>query len=179
MLVLYLFPWLINPSVSLSPNGYDLAEWASLHPAVRDATPALLTSLLLRLPLACLALLIAFTMRRGLLPALIMLIAAAALLPPPEFIKALDDPNYRQQAALALFTLLGGGVGLSGRLPRARHWIAAAIGLVGALASVIGLIQSDDLMRGLQLPTQPGLGGILLVVMFILVASAEAINQTG
>lgn len=179
MLVLYLFPWLVNPSVSLSPNGYDLAEWASLNLAVRDATPALLTSLLLRLPLTCLALLVAFTIRRNLLPVLIVLIAAAALLPPPEFVKALDDPNYRQQAALALFTLLGGSVGLSGLLPRARHWIAAGIGLVGALASLIGLIQSNDLMRGLQLPTQFGLGGILLAVMFMLVAGAEVINQTG
>jgi len=179
MLVLYLLPWLVNPSVSLSPNGYDLAEWASLHPAVREATPALLTSLLLRLPLACLALLIAFTTRRGLLPALIVLIAAAALLPPPEFVKALDDPNYRQQAALALFTLIGGAVGFSGQLPRARHWIAVGISLIGALASGIGLLQSYELMRGFNLPTQIGMGGVLLALMFVLVAGAETINQTG
>ena len=102
MLLFYLFPWVVNPGVSLSLGGYDLAEWASLHPAVRDATPALFTSLLLRLPLACLALLIAFTAQRRLLPVLIVLIAALGLLPPPEFIKATNDPNYRQQVDFSL-----------------------------------------------------------------------------
>jgi hypothetical protein len=179
MLVFYLLPWLVNPGVSLSPNGYDLAEWASLHPAVRNAIPALLTSLLLRLPLACFALLIAFTTRRGLLPALIVLITALALLPPPEFIKALDDPNYRQQAALAVFTLIGGAVGLSGKLPRQRHWIAATVGLLGALASLVGLLQSYDLMRGFALPTQIGIGGALLALTFIIVVGVELRNQTG
>ncbi len=179
ILVCYLFPWLTNPSVSLSLNAYDLAEWASLHPAVRDATPALLTSVLLRLPLVCLALLIAFTARRSLLPVLIVLVLTAALLPPPEFIKALDDPNYRQQAGLALFTLIGGALGLSGKLSRARHWIVAAIGLLGALASIIGLLQSYHLMRGFSLPTHVGLGGVFLALLFLVVAGAEAINQTG
>lgn len=179
MIVFYLFPWLVNPSASLSPNAYDLAEWASLHPAVRDATPALLTSLLLRLPLACLALLIGFTARRGLFPALIVLVLAAALLPPPEFVKALDNSNYRQQAALALFTLIGGAIGFSGRLPRVRHWIAAAIALLGALVSIIGLLQGYNLMHGFSLPAQIGIGGVLLVPLFLIVAGVEALNQTG
>jgi hypothetical protein len=179
MLLFYLFPWLVNPGVSLSLNAYDLAEWASLHPAVRNATPTLLTSLLLRLPLACLALLIAFTTRRGLFPALIVLIAALALLPPPEFIKALDDPNYRQQAALALLTLIGGVIGLSEILPRLRHLIAAALGLLGALACIIGLFQSYDLMRDFNLPTQIGMGGALLTLIFIIVAGVEVKNHTG
>jgi hypothetical protein len=179
MLVLYLFPWVVNPGVSLSPNGYDLAEWASLHPTVREATPTLLTSLLLRLPLACFALLIAFTAKRSLLPALIVLVTAVALLPPPEFIKQLNDPNFRQQAALALFTLIGGIIGLSGKMPRIHHWIAAGIGLIGALASVIGLVQSYDLMRGFNLPTQIGAGGVLLALMFVVVAGGEVVNQTG
>ncbi len=179
MLVLYLFPWLVNPGASLSLNGYDLAEWASLHPAVREATPALLTSLLLRLPLACLALLIAFTRRRGLLPAVIVLITALALLPPPEFVKALDDPNYRQQATLALFTLMGGVMGLSGKLQRARHWIATTVGLLGAMACLVGLLQSYNLMRDFDLPTQIGAGGALLALAFVIVAGVEAINQTG
>ncbi len=179
MLLFYLFPWVINPGVSLSLGGYDLAEWASLHPAVRDTAPTLLTSLLLRLPLTCLALLIAFTVRSGLLPVMIVLIAALGLLPPPEFIKATNDPNYRQQAALAFFTLIGSAIALSGRLARLHPWIAAAIGLLGAISSILGLLQSYNLMRDLNLPTQIGAGGALLALMFVIVAGAEALNQTG
>ena len=39
-------------------GAYDLAEWTSLHPSVRSGNPALLTALLLRVPLACLGLII-------------------------------------------------------------------------------------------------------------------------
>ncbi len=179
MLVLYLFPWLVNPAASLSPNAYDLAEWASLHPAVHAQTPILLTSLLLRLPLACLALLVAFSTRRGIIPALLIGLIAVALLPPLEFIYSLDDPNYRQQATLALLALVGGAVGWSGLLPRYRHWIAAAVALIGAAASLIGLAQGYDLMRGFELPTQIGSGGIALGISMIVTAGAVALNQTG
>ncbi len=170
MLAFYLFPWLVNPSASLTPNAYALAEWTSLHPAVRDAAVPLLTSLLLRLPLACLALLVAFAARRGILPALVVLVIAAALLPPPQFVTALDDSNYRQLAALAVFTVIAGALGLSGRLGRYRRRIAVGVALVGALASGVGMAQSYSLMRGFDLPTQIGLGGVALVLAFVLVA---------
>ncbi len=58
MLVCYALPWVINPGVSLTLGGYDLGEWASLHEAVRGEQPPLLTSFLLRLPLALVAVLI-------------------------------------------------------------------------------------------------------------------------
>ena len=144
MLVFYAFPWVVNPAASLSPNAYDLAEWTSLHPAVRAETPMLLTSLLLRLPLACLALLIAFRARRNWFSVIVVLLIGLALLPPLEFIKTLGDPNYDQQAALAAITLIGGAIGLSGILPRARRWIAAGIALVGASG------ERDRLASGLQ-----------------------------
>ena len=139
----------------------------------------LLTSLLLRLPLACLALLIAFSTRRGIVPALLVIVIAVALLPPLEFIHALDDANYRQQAAIALLALIGGGIGLSGVLPRYRHWIAAAVALIGAAASLIGLAQGYDLMRGFEIPAQIGLGGIAMGIGFIVTAGAAVLNQTG
>lgn len=177
MLSLYLLPWVVNPSASLTPNGYDLAEWASVHPAVQVQTPMLLTSLLLRLPLACLALLVAFGARRGVLPALIVLIAAAELLPPPEFILATGDPNYRQKAALALLTLVGGALGWGEILPRYRRWIAAGIALVGALASVLGLAQGYSLMRSLELPTQIGAGAVGMAAAFGIVAFAFSLDE--
>ena len=179
MIVLYLFPWVVNPAASLSPNAYDLAEWTSLHPVVHAQTPMLLTSLLLRLPLACLALLIGFSTRRGIIPALLIGLIAVALLPPLEFIYSLSDSNYRQQAALAALALIGGGIGLSGILPRYQHWIAAGVALIGAAASLIGLAQGYDLMRGFELPMQIGLGGVALGISFIITAGMAAINQTG
>ncbi len=175
ILALYALPWLINPPASLSPNAYDLAEWTSLHYLVRTETPMLLTPLLLRLPLACVGLLIAFSQRRGWLPMVLVLLIVVALLPPLEFIKQTGDPNYRQQAALAVITLIGGAVGVSQLWPRARHWIAAGIALIGAVASLIGLLQGYQLMRGFDLPTQIGLGGAAAVGVFLLTAVLTAV----
>ncbi len=178
LLALYLLPWVVNPAASLTPNGYELAEWTSLHPAVRDAAPPLLTSLLLRLPLVCVALWVAFTTRRGILPALIVLIVTAGLLP-PELIQATENPNSRQQGALALITLVGGMIGFSGVLPRFRQGVAMMIALVGAGASIIGLLQGMALMRGFELPAQVGAGGVLLVAGFVGALGAVRGKQTG
>ncbi|MFN8448358.1 MAG: hypothetical protein U0521_07145 [Anaerolineae bacterium] len=192
LLIVYLFPWVVNPSASLTANAYDLAAWASVHPAVQAETPTLLTCLLLRLPLACIALLVAFGARRSALSALVVLVAVAALLPPLEFIHDTGNPNYRQQAALALLTLLAGGIGVSGILPRYRGWIAVGIALVGAASSALGLLRGYELMRGFGLETQIGVGGVGLALAFAVIAvmlaagerrapgtQAFAINQTG
>ena len=58
MIACYVLPWVINPGVSLTLGGYDLGEWTSLHEAVRGEQPPLLTSFLLRLPLALIAMLV-------------------------------------------------------------------------------------------------------------------------
>lgn len=162
----YLLPWLVNPAASLSPNGYDLAEWTSL---VAAQTPPLLTTLLLRLPLVCIALIAAFRARRSLLAGLIVLLTAAALLP-PEIIPLTGNPNSIQQGALALVTLIGGIVGWIGVLPRYRRGIAAVIALVGAGASLVGVAQAYQLMRNFQLPTEFGIGGAALAVVFVIAA---------
>lgn len=174
MLALYLFPWLVNPGASLTPNAYDLAEWASLHPAVRDAN--FLTSFLLRLPLACLALIVAYTGTRSPMRALVVVALSAAVLR-PEFFTALGDPNYQQQAGLAAFALVGGIVGLSGILKRWHPWIAMGIGIVGAAACIAGVVNGYGLMRGFSLPTQLGIGGVGLTLAFGGVTLAYLIVQ--
>ncbi len=182
MIALYLLPWVVNPAASLTPNGYELAEWTSLHPAVRGANPPLVTSLLLRLPPVCTALLVAFTARRGVIPMLVVLVISAGLLP-PELLQATNDPNSAQQGILALVTLIGSGIGFSGVLPKARRWIALVIALVGGVACVIGLVQGMDLMHGFNLPAQVGLGGVALALAFAIAAAgaynAATIKQTG
>lgn len=183
MFGLYLLPWVVNPAVSLTMNGYELAEWTSLHPVVQASNPPLLTSFLLRLPLVCIALLAAFTSSTSawtnrIIPGLIVLVVAAGMLP-PELIQATDNPNSRQQGILALVTLIGGGIGLSGVLPRYRKWAAAGIAMVGAVASITGLAQGVELLRGFELPVQIGIGGAGLAAAFVIALAGIVTNQTG
>ncbi len=107
-LLSYCLPWIHNPGTSLSLNAYDLAEWATLHPSVRTSTPPLITSLLLRLPLLCLALAIVVnSLQSNGIKLMLICITAVALLPPLEFFgSAFEDINYRQQFILAMITLL-------------------------------------------------------------------------
>ena len=166
MLVCYALPWLINPGVSLSPGGYDLAEWSSLHYAVRAESPMLLTSFLLRLPLALIALLVGVSSPRKVLSAIVIVLLAIAMLPPLEIIYTPSDPNYMQQAAVALIALVGGFIGWSGVLKRWQSPILIGIGVIGALAVVWGLATASGLMRGFDLPTQTGFGGVALALLF-------------
>src|SRR5690606_8662803 len=107
LLAAYAGPWLQSPSAALSFGGYDLAEWASLPPGVRSASPPLVASFLLRSVLTSLTLFLAFASpyRRftvgWLAVAVVSLLLVAAQLPPLEFFTvARGDPNYSQQAVL-------------------------------------------------------------------------------
>ncbi|HEX2908019.1 MAG TPA: hypothetical protein VHO69_14210 [Phototrophicaceae bacterium] len=164
-LVFYSLPWITTLAVSLNMGGYDLAEWASLHPAVRAASPPLLASLLLRLPLAWLAWIIAFTTKREAgwwLHALLTGLLAVALLPPllEFFTGASGDPNYQQQFALGLITLVVGLGGLSGRLARWNTLIIPGLALLGLLTGLWGLILAYNLLNSFGLPATTGFGGL-------------------
>ena len=107
----YALPWIVVPSASLTLNGHDLAEWASLVPSQRATSPPLLAPLLLRLqPLALSLLLggIAVGRRRTAMAAAAICLLAAAQLPPFEFVYDINNLNYRQQFGLAVFSLIGG-----------------------------------------------------------------------
>lgn len=176
-LIAYLSPWLVNPGVSLSLNAYDLAEWSSLHPTVRGNTPILLTTLLLRLPLVCMALIVALSTtgpvirREQWLAAMFVIGTAIALLPPLElFGQATGDLNYRQQFMLALCAFFGGLVGLSGLATKFHKPTRFMLALLGAAASVAGTMHSFDLMQRLNLPAQVGLGAIVATAILIAIA---------
>lgn len=161
-LLSYSLPWVITPGVSLSLGAVDLAEWASLHPAVRAASPPLLISFLLRMPLMILALIVAFANYRSRWPRVfVVLLIAAALLPPLEFFTQYrDDPNYRQQFTLAVLTFAGGVAGIMGRPPRWRSILSIILPLVATAAAVIGFVQAYRLLADFHLPVQPGFGVI-------------------
>jgi hypothetical protein len=174
-LAAYAAPWVVNPGVSFSPNAYDLAEWASIHPTSRIGSPPLFTSLLLRLPLVLLGLLVAFGEYRRSIPRWLaigyLLLIAVALLPPLEFFtSASTDTNYQQQAILSFVTLLGGAIAISGFVPRANVQLVFAFTLVGAIICIAGLAQGYMLMRQFDLPVKIGMGGVAITGVFLVIA---------
>ncbi len=183
-LIAYLLPWVINPGISLSLNAYDLAEWASLHPAVRTGSPPFFTSLLLRLPLVLLACMIVFAlrpmMRHRLTLTIIIMLFTAALLPPLEFLTIYrDDPNYQQQFVLAILTLVISMIALPQRNENYARALIPVIALIAALSALIGLVQIINLMGKFMLPVQPGVGGIAMIVSCLLLIVTDTGKHRG
>jgi len=164
-LILYFVPWVDGGSTSLTFGAYDLAEWTSLHPAVRFVEPSLVMTLLLRLVPALLVIGLAAwaSLRRGSvlwwLSGLTVLAAAGGLLPPFEFIANTGDPNYRQQFIVALVALIGGLAAWSGLIGRHSRWITLAAAVGALLCAAIGLAQALTLFEGFRLHTAVRVGG--------------------
>jgi hypothetical protein len=167
MVAFYALPWVVNPGASLTASAYDLAEWTSLHPAVRGAPLPLLTPFALRLPLALIAPLIAFGDGRRRLRLLGVVVIVLALLPPPEFLTQTSDANFRQQLALALLAGIGGVIGVSRALRRWHDALNVTIAAIGVIATVAGAVHALSLMRGFGLPTAIGAGAVGLAGLFI------------
>lgn len=160
-LISYLLPWVVLPASALTMGGYDLAEWLSLHPAAR--ADSLLLPLLLRLPLALLALLIIaqFHLPRWLRLAALGIVCIA-LLPPLEFVRNTSDINYQQQFALAALTLFFGGAVWLFVPTRLHQWLVAALLIGLILCGVLGSLNAVTLMQVYRLPVDYGIGGFLL-----------------
>jgi hypothetical protein len=173
--VAYLLPWVNSPGASLSFGAYDMAEWASLTPAVRTETPPLFTSLLLRLPLACIAVLFAASVAHARRPAIVwlgvFLVVSLAALQLPAFAfltTGRQDPNYQQQLFLALLTLVLGLAALF--VQRQRWWMLTVwgVGMLGASASLWGLLRAYDVMQSHALPITIGMGGPSLITLLLM-----------
>ena len=112
-LVGYWLPWLTHPAAALRLNGYELSEWVTFLPAVRDGSSPL-TRLVFLLPLAALALLCALAAARP----------ASTLSLPPLGEGTARRPATAPRAGLwALLPNLAGPLG----------WLFLALGLLGAL----------------------------------------------
>jgi uncharacterized membrane protein YsdA (DUF1294 family) len=172
-LAAYYLPWIANRAAALSANAYDLAEWTSLHPAVRGVSVPLVAPFLLRAVLGGLALLFGFRALRALTVWLRLAYAALALwlaltlLPPLDFFRgAWDDPNYRQQFWLSIGTLIGLGVlAVAGRRasPRLLRRAEAIIHALALLGGLVGELLAQNVIRSLQIEAPLGLGVVLLV----------------
>jgi len=171
-LVAYHLAWYTHATAGFTTNAFDLAEWTSLHPAVRSSSPPLLTSFLLRLPLVGLvaaALLAANGLadtRVRWIARVVMALPLLRLVPPKDFFTtASADPNYRQ---VALLVALGGALWLAsplaGRLP--ERWQVRLVGgvlLGSAAAGWTGLARAHLLLGNFEIHVRVGPGLPLLM----------------
>lgn len=175
--VAYNLPWLMSNGAGLTMDGFDLAEWASLHPDVVHSTPGLLTSLFLRIiPVIVIAIVATNTppypsnRRLWLSSAFITIIVAVMLFPPFEFLTSeRGNMNYRQMFVISISCLVGGGVGLSGIFYRMRFYVMMVGGICGVLVSTFGLSQVFQLYADFYLPRQVAIGGILTILAFAMI----------
>ncbi len=165
-----LLPWLLAPNAGMTLNAYDLAEWASLHPAQRVSNPPLLVPLLLRgqlLILCALAGLVARSLREKRAAALVIVVLAVAQLPPIEFVKDIGNLNYRQQAGLALASLLLGMTALRWLAIRWQPLVSAVCSLLGALTTLVGATLALEAYASLASGGSAGLGVWLVAASYI------------
>ncbi len=168
-LVCYHAPWYTHTTAAFTLNAFDLAEWASLHPAVQASSPTLLTSFLLRAPQLALILALALhancfgdARARWLLRTAALMIALR-FFPPREFFgSAVSDPNFRQ---MMLLTGLGVGGVLAAILAEklAHRWqglLAAALLALGVGAGWWGLARAHTLLDNFEIAVSIGVGAV-------------------
>ena len=168
-MALYHAPWYSHETAGFTMNAFDLAEWSSLHPAVRSSSPPMLTSFLLRVPFVALVVACALVANRPQDPRKRWLLRLAAVLlalrmvPPTDFFtEASDDPNYRQ---MALLTGLG-IVLILATLPLHRvdtpwqMWLLVGVLLAGVIAGWFGLSRAGTLLDNFEIDVQVGFGAV-------------------
>lgn len=175
----YVQPWLVVPSGPMTLNAFDLAEWASLIPAQRGTSPPLLAPLLLRLQLVMLCLILgvmAAGRKRMAITAVAICLLATAQLPPFEFVRDINNLNYRQQFGLAAASLVAGFFLLPLASRRVSTFVMLALAAVGILTAALGLSEAEALYRQFQLDAAPG-AGIWIVGLSYAGLSVIALQQ--
>ncbi len=165
-----LLPWLLAPNAAMTLNAYDLAEWASLHPAQRGTNPPLVVPLLLRAQLVILCALAGVAAQCTLekrATALVIVALAVAQLPPIEFVYDIGNLNYRQQFGLALASLILGMAALRWINRRWQPLFVAVFGLVGALTTLAGATLALDVFASLASGGSAGLGVWIAIASYI------------
>lgn len=166
----YALPWIVVPAGSLTLNGHDLAEWASLVPSQRATSPPLLAPLLLRFQLVMLSMLlgvIAVGRRRKAMTAVAICLLAASQLPPFEFVYDINNLNYRQQFSLAAFSLIAGLCLIPLRTRRLSLLVVFFIAAIGLVTSALGLSMALELYGAFELDADPGAGIWVLGLSYI------------
>ena len=178
-LLSYLLPWFAAPSAAMTLNAWDLAEWTSLHPSQHVAAPPLITPLLLRVQLPIFSLLLCLICRpraqRGLAIAGVLALALAQL-PPLEFARELGDPNYRQQFALAIVSIVVSALSWRFLPRRFAPLMMGGLAALAILCAIIGLSQARSLLHLTWQEGEAGAGLVILILAMagILIASLRA-----
>lgn len=164
----FVLNWTASNNATFNLSAADLAEWASLHPEVRGGSPALLASLLVRLPAAFIICIVVMQLRRDEFRRIILIgvgvIGAISLLPPWEFFTLYSgDPNYRQQAAIAALTLASCAVVSSLRRDRFAV-IQTGLAMAAGISALAGVGMGLGLIRAFGIETSFGLGSITVIV---------------
>lgn len=175
-------PLIQSNAGSLSFTIFDFAEWASLLPAERQASPALLLSFALRLQLVMLFLATVYflTMRnaansRFLTPAIIATFTLSQL-PPLEFLTQPNDPNYQQQLFMALLFLAASVATLVSSDIHYTKYAMLGAHLISTGVLLLALIQTHAYLTQYQIPYQLGLAVPALFLTYAI--SAALIFQT-
>ncbi len=175
----YLLPWVIAPNAAMTLNAFDLAEWTSLHPMQQQAMPPLITPLLLRAQLPILAAIITlWSVRRKarFLVLLFVVLLAVAQVPPLEFLQNSADPNYRQQSALAIATII---LPLGPRLMSSaqfRSFVTIIIAAAGIVTSLLGQSQALELYHVTLEQGEAG-GGLFLILVAYAAFAFDALRS--
>ena len=173
LLVGLLLPWLLAPAAAMTLNAYDLAEWASLHPAQRVSNPPLVVPLLLRAHLVILCALTGLVAHGKLqkrAAALVIFALAVAQLPPIEFVNDIGNLNYRQQFGLAIGGLVLGMAALRWIDRRWQPMFVAGFGFVGALTTLAGATLALDAYASLVSGGGIGLGVWIVLAAYVCLA---------
>lgn len=164
---------------AFSVNLYDLAEWVSLVPRVRFGEPPLVAPGVLRLVPALVAIMLGVSAAsaqrrwlRWLLRALALLLCVG-LLPPIEFLRGqLGDPNYRQQAVIAILS----GLCVLALLFRSLKVVALLAALLALMCGVVGFTQSRDIFATLKTQILIGPGLVLTLTSLVFYSSVLIIR---
>jgi hypothetical protein len=155
-------------STSLSFTGYDLAEWAVLHPTASAAWPIVLASLALRLVFVGIYWQIMLQlsnkgMARYWLGA-IAFVGGLALLPPIEFFTVgFGDVNYQQQAGLTIALWIGATIIIALPETKLRLFPRRLIAVITIICCIFGVIQTRVLFGSLGIESGTGIGPFIIV----------------
>lgn len=180
-LIGYFLPWLITPAVGLQMGAYDLAEWTSLVPSVRQASPLLWPVLALRLPLAIIGIVLSTNISKNCLTwgMLFLILTVITLFPPLEFFTIYrDDMNYRQQFAIAVCTVFIGIISILQQSQSKHTILTVVLCIAGSIACGIGMIQAYRFMQDFKVPMSVGTGGFLTIIGLLSVAILGILKQS-
>lgn len=169
-------PWAATSSAALQPNAYDLAEWLTLLPAIRNNTPLMLPVLLIRTALLFVGILL--LLLRSTLPQRTGQLIVwgcvfgifVALIPSIDFFRGqYTDPNYAQQFYLWFaFTIAVTAIVALGNhrwLHNQILWGLMAIG--GSIAALSGYVWGMQVLGLYEVGFRVGVGIVIYCVALI------------